>query len=203
MKTSLLLSNIVAATLLCCGVRAQTNSLEDRPFEPSASVVKGTVAALADSSDASRRARRARAGRLAADVGCRRRCETACARNARGCPHGGVSIFRSARPASEAARRRGAQICRRSRPKHSRCCPRRRLRRAGVRRKCGSDLATTQRLAQRRAGRCGEMPRPGGQSRRSASQGFGRCARDCGQSGIQGRGAPRARANRRTDRRGR
>ena len=51
MKASLLLFHIVATTLLCCGARAQTNSLEDRPFEPSASVVKGTVAALADSSD--------------------------------------------------------------------------------------------------------------------------------------------------------
>ena len=51
MKTSLLLFQIVATTLLCCGARAQTNPLEDRPFEPSASVVKGTVAALSDSSD--------------------------------------------------------------------------------------------------------------------------------------------------------
>ncbi len=51
MKTSLLLLHIVAATLLRCNARAQTNSLEDRPFKPSASVVKGTVAALADSSD--------------------------------------------------------------------------------------------------------------------------------------------------------
>ena len=51
MKSSVLLLNIVVATLLCCGVRAQTNPLEDRPFEPSPSVVKGTVAALTDSSE--------------------------------------------------------------------------------------------------------------------------------------------------------
>ena len=51
MKTSLVLFYIVAISLLSCGARAQTNPLEDRPFEPSASVVKGTVAALADSSD--------------------------------------------------------------------------------------------------------------------------------------------------------
>ena len=51
MKTSLLLLPIAATTLLCCGTLAQTNSLEDRPFKPSASVVKGTVAALSDSSD--------------------------------------------------------------------------------------------------------------------------------------------------------
>lgn len=51
MKHSFLLFHIVAATLLGGGARAQTNSLEDRPFQPSASVVKGTVAALADSSD--------------------------------------------------------------------------------------------------------------------------------------------------------
>ena len=51
MKTPILLCYIVAISLLCCGARAQTNALEDRPFEPSASVVKGTVAALADSSD--------------------------------------------------------------------------------------------------------------------------------------------------------
>ena len=50
MKPSLLLFT-VATSLLCCGAHAQTDPLEDRPFEPSASVVKGTVAALADSSD--------------------------------------------------------------------------------------------------------------------------------------------------------
>ena len=111
MKPSLLLFLIVAPTLLCCGARAQTNSLEDRPFEPSASVVKGTVAALADSSDevaalAVRALADWRQASVAAEI-----AKTARARNARGCPHGGVSIFRTAGRASEAACRRGAQVC--------------------------------------------------------------------------------------------
>src|SRR5262245_37607147 len=50
MKTSFLLF-IIASTLVCRGFCAQPDSLEDRPFQPSASVVKGTVAALTDSSD--------------------------------------------------------------------------------------------------------------------------------------------------------
>jgi HEAT repeat protein len=51
MKYSRLLFHGVAATLICCVSRAQTNALEDRPYRPSASVIKGTVAALSDSSD--------------------------------------------------------------------------------------------------------------------------------------------------------
>ncbi len=171
-KTSSLLFHIVATTLVCCGVRAQTNSLEDRPFEPSASVVKGTVAALADSSDEVA----ALAVRALADW-----------RQASVAP----DIAKLLVPAApEAVRmeafqffaRLGTQakphvaevlkICRRPGPEHSRFRPCCRLRRAGVRRKCGSDLATTQRLAQRRSSRCGEMPRPGGQSGRSPSRGF-------------------------------
>jgi HEAT repeat protein len=50
-RTLFLPFQIVALTLLCCGAPAQTNSLEDRPFKPSSSVVKGTISALGDSSD--------------------------------------------------------------------------------------------------------------------------------------------------------
>lgn len=51
MKTPFTILCGAVAAILCCTARAQTDALEDRPFEPSASVVKGTVAALSDSSE--------------------------------------------------------------------------------------------------------------------------------------------------------
>ena len=50
MKNQFFLHCAVVA-LAGCVVQAQTSALEDRPFVPSASVVKGTVAALSDSSE--------------------------------------------------------------------------------------------------------------------------------------------------------
>ena len=66
---SCLFSDRPLATLLWLRARlvpSPTGALEDHPYVPSASVVKGTVAALCGLVRGSRRAGRARAGRLAA-----------------------------------------------------------------------------------------------------------------------------------------